>query len=138
MPLEEATIDSITEACLVDLDGIYGSQDGDYIAIYFFFQVEAFPGITEAQMNAAILKDIEITIVDFLIPRLFVDDCGPTTEERKLQPSAGTTEGYVGLSSKPADFVLRGCKFFFRLSFVEKGVSVCGGGFKLICSALYS
>jgi hypothetical protein len=93
---------------LADVDGLYGTTEGDSVSIYFFYQVEAIAGTSETSMNSRVLADLELTLVDFMILKIFRDDCGGS--ERKLQADASATGQYVGISSKPADFVLRGCK----------------------------
>jgi len=91
--------------CLSKEDGSYGSiEKGEQISVYFFYQVEAEQGTTESLMNAVILDDVEITLIDFLIPKLF-EECGATEHQ------TNDSLRYLGISSVPADFVLRGCKF---------------------------
>jgi hypothetical protein len=111
MPVVEAPTTSsagVTETdakvvCLSMEDGGFGSTNGDQVQLLFFYQVEATTGTTETQMNGAILGDIEITLVDFMIP-VFFSECRTPT------PASYPGE-FVGLSAKPADFVLRGCEF---------------------------
>ena len=105
MPTNTAT------TCLAKTDGSYGSDDGDRVPIYFFYQVEAIPGTTETLMNGVVLDDLEITLVDFLLPRLF-DECSSSAQASTLESPIQRNGRYVGISSNPADFVLRGCKLF--------------------------
>lgn len=90
--------------CLVRVDGSYGSEEGSITTIYFFYQVETIPEITETLLNGVVLGDIEITLVDFLIPRLF-EECS-SSEISILESSI--LRRYLGISANPADFVLRG------------------------------
>lgn len=101
MPIEDVTIDN-AHGCLPTEDGNYGPQEGDAVSVFFFYQVEASPGTTETQINGIILDDIEITLLDFMIP-IFFQQCGTTAETTRREASR-----YIGMSSKPADFVLRG------------------------------
>lgn len=103
MPFEDITI-SNAQGCLPTEDGNYGSQEGDAVSVFFFYQVEASRGTTETQINGIILDDIEITLLDFMIP-IFFQQCSATAETTRSSREAG---GYIGMSSKPADFVLRG------------------------------
>jgi hypothetical protein len=125
MPIVEAPIISsagVTEAdaqvlCLSTEDGGFGSTNGDQVQLPFFYQVEAAPGTTETQMNGAILGDIEITLLDFMIP-VFFSDCRTPTPASGTAENPGSYPGeFVGLSSKPADFVLRGCEFHWTVFF---------------------
>ena len=98
--------------CLVNEAGNFGTEvGGDRVPIYFFYQVEATPGTTETILNGVILDDIEITLVDFLIPRLF-DECSLSSGQQQASAPSNELpdERYVGISASPADFVLRGCK----------------------------
>ena len=98
--------------CLVNEDGSFGAEEGgERVPIYFFYQVEATPGATETIVNGVVLDDIEITLVDFLIPRLF-DECSLSSGQQQTStlPEESTNERFVGISASPADFVLRGCK----------------------------
>lgn len=95
--------------CLVDEDGNFKTEEGgEKVSIYFFYQVEAIPGTTETMMNSVVLDDIEITLVDFMIPRLF-DECRLSIDHQQATTGLAN-EKYVGMSANPADFVLRGCK----------------------------
>lgn len=96
------------QQCLVDGNGLFGSMNGNSTAFYFFYQVEAVSGTTESKLDGGILDDIELTLIDFLIPTFFPNECGSGGTTRKLQENDGR---YFGLTSKPADFVLRGCKY---------------------------
>jgi hypothetical protein len=121
MPVEEppdptmAPTDSPTEAltempCMVDAAGNVGSMKGDVTLYDFFYQLEVTPGMTAEDVDLNLLGDIEIAMANELIPVLFPEQCG---DGRKLQVDMTTTvEGrYIGLSTRPPDFVLSGCKF---------------------------
>ena len=109
--------------CKIQDDGSYGNtQDGgDDITVFFFYQVEAIPGTNDTQMNSVLLGEVEHTLASLLLPALFEECKYPTvnrngllstmTKETEFVISSKATTGeYVGFSSKPADFVLRGCK----------------------------
>jgi hypothetical protein len=123
MPIVEAPTTSsagIAEAdpravCLSTDDGGFGSAEGDQVQFFFFYQVEATPGTTETQMNGAILGDIEISLVDFMIP-VFFSECRAHTPVAVRVEYPGQL---VGLKSNPADFVLRGCEFSFDFLWAE-------------------
>ena len=111
LPIRSSTGAGVTEAearvvCLSTEDGNFGSEIGDQVNLFFFYQVEATPGTTETQMNGVILGDIEITLLDFMIQAL-VSECMPAALS---SGRVGNTGEFVGLSAKPADFVLRGCE----------------------------
>ena len=111
-PLSPSKRELQSSDCLVDEDGNFGTEEmGERVSIYFFYQVETIPGITETMMNSVVLNDIEITLVDFLIPRL-IDECSLSMDRQQATSgSNGSTNGrYVGMSANPSDFVLRGCK----------------------------
>ena len=91
--------------CFPTEDGVFGSQDGEQVNAFFFYQVEATPGTTETQLNGIILDDIEKALLKLLVP-FFFSECVAASKTTKSHSGS-----YMGMSSKPADFVLRGCKW---------------------------
>ena len=94
-------------SCTVNSAGNTGSMRGDATLYDFFYQLELVPGLSVEEINDTLLKEIEIVMADALIPDLFPNQCGRRRKRRRLQ-DAGS---YVGLSTRPPDFVLNGCKF---------------------------
>ena len=96
---------------MVDGAGNVGSMKGDVTLYDFFYQLEVAAGITAEEVDDNLLKEIEVAMADALIPGLFPDQC---SDGRKLQENGDTPllEGrYIGLSTRPPDFVLNGCTF---------------------------
>ena len=94
-------------SCTVNSAGNTGSTIGDPTLYDFFYQLELVPGLSVEEINETLLKEIEVAMANALIPDLFPDQCGRRRKRRRLQ-DAGS---YVGLSTRPPDFVLNGCKF---------------------------
>ena len=102
-----------TVSCTVNSAGNTGSLSGDATLYDFFYQLELVPGLSVEEINDTLLKEIEISMANELIPALFSDQCGRRKIRRKLQESGS----YVGLSTRPPDFVLNGCKLFLDSTF---------------------
>lgn len=100
-------------SCTANSAGNTGSSNGDATLYDFFYQLEVIPGLSVEEINDTLLKEIEIAMANELIPSLFPAQCGTQLKLRRLQD----TGRYVGLSTRPPDFVLNGCKFFCAFVF---------------------
>ena len=113
MPEETGpTVSPTMMRCVVDSFGSVGSMAGDRTLYDFFYQLQVVEGMTAEEVDDNLLKNVEVVMANELIPDLFPELCGL---RRKLQDNDSSTAGgyYVGLSTKPPDFVLYGCKLVF-------------------------
>jgi len=100
-------------SCSVNAAGNTGSMDGDAFMYDFFYQLELAEELSAAEVDDTLLVEIEQAMANALIPDLFPMQCGTFHRvggrggRRKLQDSPR----YIGLTTRPPDFVLRGCKF---------------------------
>ena len=94
---------------MVDSNGNVGIIKGDATLYDFFFQLEVVAGMTAEEVDDNLLPEVEVAIANSLVPDLFPKQCG---RRRNLQGSNGPgLQGrYLGLSTRPPDFVLNGCK----------------------------
>lgn len=81
--------------------GMFGSDRGNTAIVVFIYQVELEPEITLGQLATELLPQLEIEMLDLMIPFIFDTFCGLF---RRLMEGP---RNYSGLSAMPRDYVLR-------------------------------
>lgn len=112
MPNAPASVPGIPPTatdCTVNTAGMVGLMEGDRTLYDFFYQLQVAEGITAEEVDDNLLPEVEIAMANALIPRLFPHQCsgGRMLQDAMLVASEGR---YIGLSTRPPDFVLSGCR----------------------------
>ena len=95
--------------CIPDVNGLFGSDQGQEQYIEYFYQVETEPTTTAYDLNL-LLGKVEISISRTIMPELFSDQCAPVSRARRKRAPKRRLE-VMGVSSKPPDSVLDGGMF---------------------------
>jgi hypothetical protein len=100
-------IEGETAICTVDSFGFFGSVTGTPVDLTFFYEVVSTNNISLTVVNDEIVPLIEAEISNMMLPTLFERQCrqvypvrGQNSFRRRLEAT--------GVSSSPADFILRG------------------------------
>jgi hypothetical protein len=80
--------------------GMFGSERGESHLVVFVYQVELDPGTTKSEFETTVLPQLEVTVIDMLVPYAFDNICGLFRSLNKV------TDNYAGISALPSDHIL--------------------------------
>lgn len=84
-------------------NGVFGSLSGDLDIVSFLYSVELYEDLSETEFTLDVLSVLEASFNDYLVPKLFSDQC-PTGTTRRLDRGRRLAS-IVGISSRPDDSV---------------------------------
>ena len=98
-----------TTICAVDSLGFFGSVIGTPVDLTFFYEVVSTNNISLTVVNDEIVPLIEAELSNMMLPTLFEHQCSPVFTVKGRNSFRRRLEA-TGVSTSPADFVLRGGK----------------------------
>jgi hypothetical protein len=101
--------------CPIAGDGLFGSALGISEELKYYYQLQVIPSVTISEMNLNVLNNVERSIGERVLPRVF-DQCAGTSAasrsstngNRRLRALEGTE--LEGFSTRPRDTVIEGGK----------------------------
>ncbi|MEM7168363.1 MAG: hypothetical protein AAF581_23150, partial [Planctomycetota bacterium] len=70
------------DECSPDINGMFGSDDGNQVSLEFYYQMETLPLDNAEQQTREILNKVETSVSKTLLPSLFRDTCALTARSR--------------------------------------------------------
>lgn len=98
--------------CTLDQQGNFGSNKGHIVTVKYLYQLETILGVDANDLNNYVLKDVERSIINALLPDLFTEQCG-TSDGRRYQQLSGVK----GVTTFPRDVVSHEGEYFILYQF---------------------